>query len=460
MEQDLLSLDVGPDMTTADLKTVIQSDTGIPQARQVLYYNGQHLADGTKTMGQMQLKEGDMLAMLVQAPSTQGPPPRTGQPQAMAPPPTSRAQGGRGEGGTPQRERQRAGPEELRLQALGDPRVLEQLRRQVPELADAVQDPQRFQRMWEDLARNQEEAERAKQREMALLNEDPFNVEAQAKIEEIIRQEAVMENLQHAVDYNPEGTEDPFFANVSVTSNNFLLAFGRVHMLYIDVEVNDNKVKAFVDSGAQTTIMSPSCAEQCGIMRLIDKRFSGIARGVGTAKILGRVHSAQIKIGSLYLACSFTVMEGKDVDLLLGLDMLKRHQACVDLRKGSLVIGDVEVPFLGEAEIPKHEEILMDEPTVEGPGGLQVGGRSGTVMAPGTGSKNSRGQGQAVGGAAGTASGQRPQAPPQPTNTQRQPSFPPGDVAQLMDMGFSREVVLRALELAGGNVELAAGLLL
>lgn len=211
VEQDLLSLDVGPDMTTADLKAVIQSDTGIPQARQVLYYNGQHLADGTKTMGQMQLKEGDMLAMLVQAPSTQGPPPRTGQPQATAPPPTSRAQGGRGEGGTPQRERQRAGPEELRLQALGDPRVLEQLRRQVPELADAVQDPQRFQRMWEDLARNQEEAERAKQREMALLNEDPFNVEAQAKIEEIIRQEAVMENLQHAVDYNPEGTEAPFW---------------------------------------------------------------------------------------------------------------------------------------------------------------------------------------------------------------------------------------------------------
>ena len=216
--------------------------------------------------------------------------------------------------------------------------------------------------------------------------------------------------------------------------------------------------------------MSPACAEACGIMRLIDKRYAGIARGVGTANVLGRVHWAQIKIGTLFLPCSFTVMEGKEVDLLLGLDMLKRHQAIIDLNKNALVIRGEDVPFLPEAECPKEDPRLANEPTISGPAGMKTGAISGAVSKtsdPGEGSSSQQSRILPSVSSSLIKPEQQPISPhPNPptatepeTNTQPvETQFPSADIATLVEMGLSREQAIQSLEAAGGNVLVAASM--
>ena len=100
---------------------------------------------------------------------------------------------------------------------------------------------------------------------------DPMDPEAQKRIYEAMQKKNIEENMEMAMEHTPE-------------------AFGSVVMLYVNMAINGHPVTAFVDSGAQMTIMNEATAERTGLARLIDKRFSGVAKGVGTSKIIGRVH--------------------------------------------------------------------------------------------------------------------------------------------------------------------------
>lgn len=414
----------------ADLKTLIQNTTNTSQATWQLSLRGELLNDDKKTLRDLTLQYDE--SVVIKPLGTASTAPTTNTQQSAA--------------GMDRMEM-------MRTSLLTDPRALQSIRSQNPELAEAVNDPQRFRTIAESIERTHRQRESERLEQYRLLEEDPFNIEAQQKIEEIIRQEAVMQNMQHAMEYTPEGTyilyrdSAALFQSLTNTS-----VFGNVHMLYIEVLVNSIPVKAFVDSGAQTTVMSPACAENCGIMRLIDKRFAGIARGVGTAKILGRVHSAPIKIGTATMPCSFTVMEGKDVDLLLGLDMLKRYQANIDLKNNKLVLGDTEVTFLSESEIPKNDFDGSEE--VKGQDGAVIDASTGTVKQAPAGTTTQPPP-------AGLPAAAALPAPAASTSSNR-PAAATHDqdkINQLVSLGFSADQANAALDATDGNVEYAAGLL-
>jgi hypothetical protein len=142
-------------------------------------------------------------------------------------------------------------------------------------------------------------------------------------------------------------------------------ALGRVLMLYVDTKINGHPIQAFCDSGAQSTIMSKKIAEQCGLSDYIDTRFEGTAVGVGTGKILGRIHMVQLQIGDYYFPCSVTVMDdpapgASEMPFLFGLDMMKRHTCQIDLERGCLKFrlapGEyMETPFLHEKDLEESK---------------------------------------------------------------------------------------------------------
>jgi DNA damage-inducible protein 1 len=178
------------------------------------------------------------------------------------------------------------------------------------------------------------------------LADDPNDAEAVAFFAESDKKKRIDDQYRHVVEEYPE-------------------SLGRVLMLYIEAKINGHVIQAFCDSGAQATIMSKKLATACGIADLIDERMAGVAVGVGTGKILGRIHMVQLQIGNYHFPCSVTVMDdpvgsAKEMPFLLGLDMMKRHTCLLDLERGCLKFrlspgNFMETPFLHEKDLTAEQ---------------------------------------------------------------------------------------------------------
>lgn len=159
----------------------------------------------------------------------------------------------------------RLDPVALRNDYLADPASLALLRHNYPSMAAALE---KSEEEFVSYVNEQQRLKREEQENMRKLLANPSGEEAQRLIAEEIRKQNVEKNMEAAMEYHPE-------------------SFGKVPMLYINCKVNGHPVKAFVDSGAQSTYMNKSCAEKCEIMRLMDSGYGGIVRGVGVKKIEG-----------------------------------------------------------------------------------------------------------------------------------------------------------------------------
>ncbi|XP_033643718.1 protein DDI1 homolog 2-like [Asterias rubens] len=430
---DVFTLDVSPDLELVNFKALCEFECGVSSEQCLVHHEGRLLQDPQKTLGGFGVKDGDML--LLQQRSTAPPQAQQGGAPSMLNMDFSQIQipGAAGPSVVSQRptvpsseQQQRVPPVQvnendpahLRQMFLNDPHQLSLLKERNRPLADALLsgDLGKFAEVLDKQRRERVEKELM---QIRMMNANPFDASAQQQIEETIRLKNVDANMETAMEHSPE-------------------SFGQVLMLYIDCKVNFHPVKAFVDSGAQMTIMSQACAERCNIMRLVDKRWAGVAKGVGTQKIIGRVHLGQIQIGPAFLQSSFAILEDQPMDMLLGLDMLKRHQCCIDLKNNLLRIGTTgtETAFLGEADVPicarlnrteSMEHTALESEDKQLAEALQ---RSA----------------QDTAGPSGSTVG---------SNPSQQSSFPEATVSELVAMGFQRDDVITELQRHNGDKQTA-----
>ncbi|EPS70898.1 hypothetical protein M569_03862, partial [Genlisea aurea] len=367
------------------LEVEVRSHTRVPLQQQQLLYNGREIGNSER-LNAVGVSDGDLVMMVSRAsPSAFSSAEGSGSPAGFNP------------------DGSAVNPSAFQQQLRSDSNLMTQLFQSDPELAQAIlgNDLNRLQDILRLRNRQRSELRRQQEEEM----------------------KGIDENWAAALEYNPEG-------------------FARVAMLYVDMEVNGVPLKAFVDSGAQSTIISKSCAERCGLLRLLDTRYKGIAHGVGQSEILGRIHVAPIKIGSIFYPCSFVVLDSPNMEFLFGLDMLRKHQCTIDLKENVLRVGGGEnaVPFLAEKDIPSQffdEEKRAREASTSGA------------------QATSASRDQQIGASGGNSGINRRNEFEQ---QQRRGDFE-AKIAKLVELGFDREQAIQALQLFNGNEEQAAGFL-
>lgn len=198
---DFHTLEIDSEMDLLNLKALIDDEFKIPPSLQQLLLNGKILQNGTlKSLG---IVNDDVILI----------------------------------------QKLESKSEQARLHILSDPNLKNQFIRQYPGIEKALDSPEQFERIYNEMQR-QANDQKEREMKMARLANDPFDLEGQKLIEEQIRKQNISKNYETALEYNPE-------------------FFGRVVMLYINVEVNGVAVKAFVDSGKLQKIQS-SCMHTNG----------------------------------------------------------------------------------------------------------------------------------------------------------------------------------------------------
>jgi len=80
------------------------------------------------------------------------------------------------------------------------------------------------------------------------------------------------------------------------------------------------------------SILPINIVKACDLMSILNKKYSGVMKGIGSDKILGKINYVEVVLDCGVYPCAFTVCSNNDVPPILGIDMMYNLGIMIDFQ--------------------------------------------------------------------------------------------------------------------------------
>jgi len=139
-------------------------------------------------------------------------------------------------------------------------------------------------------------------------------------------------------DAETEGAKVSMVSAVPAIRRIYVNQTHRSKTLHLSVEINSCLIEGLVDTGASMSVMVAAVVRELGLMHMVSGSETYKTASGAVTQTLSRIGEMPIKVGGLQCNMTFMVVDTDSYDVLLGLDLLIKIGAIVDVEQGLIQV--------------------------------------------------------------------------------------------------------------------------
>src|SRR6266487_1623163 len=123
-----------------------------------------------------------------------------------------------------------------------------------------------------------------------------------------------------------------------------------------DIYINNEKLSAVVDSGAATSIMTKKLIDKLGYKINEPSKLTIVTANGSRIRSLGKINRIPLELEGEFIPTTFQVLDSVDDTLILGNDWLRKVQAVLNWKKGTLTIHGSDAPLTTQIRYTRENQ--------------------------------------------------------------------------------------------------------